>query len=183
MENVMMKLIDKTLNIQEEEKGVWKVTDDLKADWCLDKIRESKAEYNRFEMVAKAKIEQIEAALKSQKEKMDNEVGFFENKLREYFSSLDNVKTTKTQATYNLPSGKLLLKQREPEFVKDDAKLVEWLENNELNQLVKIKKSPDWATLKKDVSIVNNKVVSTYTGEIVEGITVIQRDPEFKVEV
>lgn len=114
---------------------------------------------------------------------MDNEVGFFENKLREYFSSLDNVKTTKTQATYNLPSGKLLLKQREPEFVKDDAKLVEWLENNELNQLVKIKKSPDWATLKKDVSIVNNKVVSTYTGEIVEGITVIQRDPEFKVEV
>lgn len=69
MENVMMKLIDKTLNIQEEEKGVWKVTDDLKADWCLDKIRESKAEYNRFEMVAKAKIEQIEAALKSQKKK------------------------------------------------------------------------------------------------------------------
>ena len=183
MDNVMMNIIDENLNIQEEEKETWKVENDLSADWCLDKIREAKAEYNRFEMVANAKIEQIQAALMAQKEKMDSEVGYFEYKLREYFNGLSNIKATKTQATYNLPSGKLLLKQKGPEFIQDDVKLVKWLENNKLNQLVKIKKSPDWATLKKDVSIVNNKVVSTYTGEIVEGVTVLERDPEFKVEV
>lgn len=183
MENLMMTIIDENLNIQEEEKETWKVENDLSADWCLDKIREAKAEYARFEMVANAKIEQIQAALLTQKNKMDNEVYFFESKLKKYFETLENVKTTKTQATYSLPSGKLVLKQIGPEFTRDDVKLVEWLENNKLNQLVKIKKSPDWATLKKDVSIVNNKVVSTYTGEIVEGVNVIERDPEFKVEV
>lgn len=183
MENLMMNLIDKTLNIQEEEKEAWKVTDDLKADWCLDKIREARAEYNRFEMVAKAKIEQIEAALKTQKNKMESEVSFFESKLREYFETIDNIKATKTQATYSLPSGKLVLKQRGPEFVKDDDKLVEWLEGNKLNEFVKVKKSGDWANIKKNIEVVGSKVVSKATGEIVEGVTVVERDPEFKVEV
>lgn len=87
MENLMINMIDEVLDIQEEEKEVWKVKDDLEADWCLDKIRESKAEYNRFEMVAKAKIQQIEEALKKEREKMEQETSFFESKLREYFEA------------------------------------------------------------------------------------------------
>jgi len=60
---------------------------------------------------------------------------------------------------------------------------VTWLERNDLKGLVKVKKSPDWAKLKKDVEIAGDKVVSTYTGEIVDGVKVVPQEPEFKVEV
>ena len=97
MEN--LRLSDEFLNIKEEEKEDWKIKDDLSADWAIDKIRETNAEYNRFEMVAKAKIQQIQEALQKEQEKRDREVSFFESKLREYFETVQ-AKETKTQKLY-----------------------------------------------------------------------------------
>ncbi|WP_427340953.1 host-nuclease inhibitor Gam family protein [Caloranaerobacter sp. DY30410] len=181
MENI--RLSNEFLTINEEEKETWKVTDDLAADWCLDKIKEAKAEFERFRMVAQAKIEQIQARLQAEEEKMNREVAFFESKLREYFESLEKVKETKTQKSYKLPSGILKLKKSKPKFIRDDEKLVKWLEANKLDNLIKIKKSPDWANLKKNVEVVGDKVVNKETGEIVEGVRVEEVAPEFIVEV
>lgn len=128
MDNLMMDLIDDVLNI--EDKEVWKVEDDLSADWCLDKIRESRAEYNRFEMVAKEKIRQIEEKLKKEKDKAQGDIDFFEWKLREYF---ERVKTddTKTLRKYKLPSGELRAKKSTVVFDYDKNKLLEIAEKGE----------------------------------------------------
>lgn len=166
----------------EQQKEQWKIENDSQADWALDKIREAQAEYRRFEMVVNDKIAQLQAALEKEKERMEREVGFFSGKLAEYFETVPR-KKTKTQETYNLPSGRLIKRYRSPKFERDDEKLVAWLESMGLSELVKIQKYPDWATLKKETEVAGNKVVLKATGEIIDGVTVIEQPPEFKVEV
>lgn len=132
----------------EEQKQTWKITDDSKADWALDKIREAQAEYKRFEMVINDKIQQLQEALKEEREKTENETNFFKTKLAEYFELVPK-KKTKTQETYKLPSGRLVKKYKKPKFKRNDTELVKWLKKNNMPELVKIKESADWATLKK----------------------------------
>ena len=185
MENIMMDMIDEFLDIEEEEKEIWKVKDDLKADWCLDKIRESKAEYNRFEMVAKAKIQQIQEVLKKQKQKCDSEVSFFEGKLREYFETVKTEDTT-TLKKYKLPSGQLKMKKSSTAFDYDKKKLVETAEKYEnMKEYIKIEKDFKWADFKKKLDIKGNHIVDKETGEIVEieGLKLKTKPEEFSVEV
>jgi len=187
-----LDLINEFLNIKEEEKEVWKVKDDVEADWCLDKIRECKAEYNRFEMVAKEKIFQIEMALKREKEKMERETGFFEGKLREYFEKVKaNAKDTKTQRSYKLPSGVLKLKKSTVTFEYDKDKLLDYAENQSLDDYIKIVKEFKWAEFKKvleireDIKTKERSIVNKETGEIlsIEGLGIHEKPEEFIVEV
>jgi len=166
----------------EQQREVWEITDDGKADWALDKIREAQAEYKRLEIAVNNKIEQLQEALEKEKESMERETGFFQSKLAQYFETVPK-KKTKTQETYKLPSGRLVKKFKNPKIVRDDEKLVEWLERSGMTDLVKIKKSADWATLKKETEVVGERVVSKHTGEVIEGVAAIEQAPEFKVEV
>lgn len=183
----MLDIIDEFLDIQEDENEVWKVEDDLSADWCLDKIRESQAEYRRFEMVANTKIQQIQEALIKEKKKADDEISFFESKLREYFENVEqNSKETKTQRSYKLPSGALKLKKAKIDFDYDKTKLVEVADTIEnMKDYIKIKKDFNWAEFKKNLKINGNSIVNKETGEIVEieGLRLIEKPEEFTVEV
>lgn len=182
MEN--LRLSDEFLNIEEEEREDWKIKDDLSADWAIDKIRETNAEYNRFEMVAKAKIQQIQEALQKEQEKRDREVSFFESKLREYFESIQ-VKETKTQKTYKLPSGTLKMKKSSMTFKYDKKKLIEVAEKyDNMTDYIKIKKDFNWAEFKKNLEIKGNSIINKNTGEILEmeGLEIVEKPEEFKVE-
>ncbi|MSS44474.1 hypothetical protein FYJ27_12415 [Anaerosalibacter bizertensis] len=184
MEN-MISIADRFLSIDEEEKDVWKVKDDLAADWCLDKIRESKAEYNRLEAVSKAKIQQIQELLKKEKEKADREIGFFESKLREYFETVET-QDTKTLKKYKLPSGELKLKKPQAIFKYNKKKLSEVADKYEnMQEYVKIKKDFDWAGFKNNLIISDGNIINKNTGEIVEidGLSIEEKPEDFKVEV
>lgn len=74
--NENYRLSDIFLNVEEEERETWKIDNDNTADWALDKIKESREEYERFEKVAMAKINQIKSALDQEKKKIDNETSF-----------------------------------------------------------------------------------------------------------
>lgn len=181
IENLAMKNLG--VNIEDEQqREVWKIENDSSADWALDKIRETQAEYKRFEMVVSNKIAQLQAALQTEKERMENEVNFFQGKLCKYFETVPR-KKTKTQEVYKLPSGRLVKKYKAPKIVRDDAKLVEWLEANSMDELVKIEKKPDWATLKKCTEVAGEKVINKATGEVIDGVKAVEQNPEFKVEV
>jgi hypothetical protein len=49
--------------------------------------------------------------------------------------------------------------------------------------LVKVKESVDKRKLKQVTEVVGDKVVLKETGEIVEGVEVVERDEEFQVKV
>ena len=107
-----------------------------------------------------------------------------DGKLAEYFESIDEkqMKRTKTMMKYRLPSGELVKKFPSPQFKRNNDKLAEWLESNGMDEYIEIKKQPKWGELKAKTKVVNGHVV-TEDGEIVEGVEVIERAPEFKVEI
>ena len=159
--------------VTEEEAG-FQVDDDQKAEWCIRKIQEAKKEMMDW-------IEFYVAQTDKVKDKCERRIQFFEYKLMQYFGSVPH-KQTKTQESYQLPSGKLVLKKQAPDFERDDELILAWLKANDEDQYVKTKETIDWSELKKTLTIVGEQVAGE-TGEIIPGITVTERPDVFKVEV
>lgn len=150
------------------------VTDDKAAEWCMKKIREAEADRAMWKAHYEAQMQKVN-------ESADSAVAYFTAKLEEYFASVPH-KATKTQESYTLPGGKLILKKQQPKFEVDDDTLVPWLKSNFMAHLVKVKESADWATLKKVVNV-SGSGVTTDDGEVIPGVTVTQRPDVFKVEM
>lgn len=147
--------------------------DDMDAEYMLTLIRQADAEYQKMESWYAHMVEKA-------KEKRDRKVAWAESNLRAYFD-LVPAKVTKTQKTYDLPSGKLVLKHQEPKYDTRDEELVPWLKANR-PELVKIKESSDWANLKKELKVSpDGTAMATEDGEIVPGITVTPREDKFTV--
>lgn len=163
------------VNVDDTENR-FRVTDDKSAEWCLQKIKEARQEAEKWLNHYRLQMEKV------QKE-ADNSVAFFEGLLSEYFDIVPH-KATKTQQSYSLPSGKLVLKKQQPQFSTDDARLVPWLKGNAMTELVKVKESADWSALKKLVTVTpDGACVVDENGEVVPGVIVTQRPDVFKVEM
>lgn len=165
--------------VSEAEAG-FQVDDDQAAQWCLDRIREANAEKERWKAY-------YEEQLKKITDREDRRIQFFEMKLMQYFGSVPH-KQTKTQESYQLPGGKLVLKKQAPEYERDDEQLLRWLYANNMTDYVKVKESVAWSELKKDVlagcqAIANSGQLMTEDGEVIPGITVTERPEKFVVEV
>ena len=158
-----------------DETG-FKVTNDETAQWCIEKIREAKADQARWKAHYEAQMEKVARSTESA-------VAYFSGLLEEYFASVPH-HTTKTSESYALPGGKLIRKHRQPKYTVDDDVLVRWLEDQGNYALVKTKKSADWASLKKIVYFSpDGSAVVTVDGEIIPGVTVEAQPDEFWVEV
>lgn len=171
--------------ILEEEEAEQKETEprpefivdsDRKADWCLRQIKEKQDEIDRWTEHYK----QLAQAITDQ---LNDDIAFFSAQLERYLMrQIDNkfTKATKTQISYQLPAGKLILKHQEPEYKPNDEILVPWLEQNN-PEFVKVKKTADWSGLKKTLTL-NGDTLITDDGEIVPGITVTPREDKFMVD-
>jgi hypothetical protein len=174
--NPLLEMLDEAI-----EQSEFKIDTDQKAEWALNIIREEQAEAQRLINVCNSQILYYQSEIRKVQDKLENKTGNLKAMLFDYFQTVPR-KATKTQETYKLPSGTLKLKYPKPEFKRDDSKLVEWLENSSKTDYIKIKKSPDWAALKKAITVVGDKVADE-NGEIVEGVKVVEREPEFTVEL
>ncbi len=173
-------------NIEVREQFV--CDNDMKAEWCLNKIRKIRAAQKRvseeldrqmqFYMDQKAIVEADANA----------NVSFFEGILRGYFNSrVDEgfTKETKTKVSYKLPTGELVLKHLEPEYEykKEQGKAIQFCKANELQRFIKVKEELNWKDLKTLTKVVDGSVVIKETGEVIPGITATEREDEFEVEV
>ncbi len=177
-------IYDETANDEEniaaeiaEEAGDQRFTidDDGKANWAVQKIMEAQAEIENWKQYYETALEKI-------RKRQTARIDYLKYMLRQYFETVPH-KTTKTQASYDLPSGKLLMKHPGPKFDTDDSVLVPWLEENGLTDFVKVetKKKAAWGELKKTVTI-NGDTVVTEDGEIVPGVTVSQPEDTFEIK-
>lgn len=158
--------------IETEEE--FRVENDQTAEWCLQKIREAQTDMEKWLAFYEQRKETVKADTA-------NRIAFFEHHLREYFDTVPH-KVTKTQESYALPSGKIVVKQQEPEYERDDESVLAWLKENGGEKFVKVKESLDWAGLKKTLTVCG-ETVADENGEIIPGIKAVEREPVFKVEV
>lgn len=158
--------------LQETEGFV--IDTDAKAEWALRKIKKARADRDYW-------LDWYARKSKEITEQTDFDTMNLERMLAEYFATVPHRKT-KTQESYSLPGGKLVMKTQNPEFKRDDAKVIEWLKKNGQTQFVKVKEELAWSDLKAITETFEGHVV-TEDGEIVPGIDVVNREPKFIVEV
>jgi hypothetical protein len=166
-----------------EEK--WSIKDDQAAEWLIDKTNEDLAEIRRLKISIADRIDTLQEKLQKENDKEEQIINNRNFLLAEYFNSLDDSfkKSTKTQQKYRLPSGSIIKKYPSPKFERDNLQLTNWVENANL-PFIKVKKECDWANLKKVVEVAGDKVIYKETGEVVDGVFVVQQDAtiEFKEE-
>lgn len=159
--------------LQIESEG-FVIDTDAKAGWALQKIKEARADRDAWVKWYEDKIKEIT-------EQTDFNTMNLERMLAEYFATVPH-KKTKTQESYSLPGGKLVLKTQNPEYKRDDKTVIDWLKANKMTDFVKVKEELAWADLKGATAAFEGHIV-TEDGEIVPGIEVIERDAKFVVEV
>lgn len=175
---------------EEQEKPVrerFVVDNDMKAEWCLSKIRTAKKNAEREIEELTRQMEFYQKRMEQVKHEYEEEKNFFQDMLLPYFNERVEggfTRATKTQVSYSLPTGKLLLKHREPEYeYKENQKdTIAWLKKNEGEQFIKVKEELDWKSFKTIVTVSGNGVC-TADGEVIPGIKVTPREDEFIVEV
>lgn len=150
----------------EEQKREFVIDDDKKADWAISQIVTAEAERDRLINLAQSKIDDLTAAIDGIKTRCENDTAYLKSLLYEYFRTV-KPKETKTQASYQLLSGKLVFKKPSLKIEHDEDKLIAYLKENDGAEFIKVKESVDWAGFKKNLTISDS-------GEIIDtGIGVI----------
>ena len=158
------------------------IDNDKKADWAIEKIKDERAEFDRLRKIALDRIAELNQRVKELQERTDRRTGNLEALLFEYFQTVKPTKITKTQTQYELLSGKLVMKHQQPEFLRDEAALLDWAKAN-APDMVQTKESVNWGELKKLTTLDGEKVVLAETGEIVSGVVAVPREDVFEVVV
>lgn len=156
----------------------WKPENDDQANWCLEKISEAKAEIMDARAFYEAKKRQLDQWL-------ENTIAPY-NRDREHFESLlagyaEEALDGKKKRTISLPGGKFGFRKVPAKIDRDAAALLEFAESS-APEYVKVKKSVDWAALKKTCKADGGHMV-TADGEIVPGVTVTEQPDKFVCEV
>lgn len=175
MDNLALNLID------EHVKESFVVDNDSKAEWAVKKLDEERKQLQRMTLVIDSMIAEYQFKKQQAEKEFDTNTNWIKGQLEQYFENVEGKKATKTKVTYSLPSAKLVKKLGGQEFKRDEEALVEWLESSNREDLIKVKKSADWITLKKEVKVVGDSVISI-DGEIVNGVTVTNKEDVFDIE-
>ena len=165
----MTEAIQNTIPEEEEIE----VRSTIEAKWQFEQRR--KIIDDRDELIA-----YYEDQIAKVKADADYKIGFIDRALYAFFQTVEH-KKTKTQESWSIPAGKLMLKKQAPEFKRDDKAVIDWLKQNNGTEYVKTVESLDWANLKKDTTVVGNAIVNS-DGEIIPGVEVIEREDKFVVE-
>jgi hypothetical protein len=156
------------------------IDNDKKADWAIEKIKNERAEFDRLKKIALDRIAELNQRVKELQERTDRRTGNLEALLVEYFQTVKPTKVTKTQAQYELLSGKLVMKHQQPEFIRNEAALLSWAETT-APEYVRVEKKVSWADLKKKADVSGEDVL--FDGEVIPGVTAKARPDVFEVQV
>jgi len=135
-----------------------KITDDFSAEQTLTEFKRYKKEKERLIKISQQAIEYYQNLIAE----YNDDINVVENKIKTDLEGyLQNVemKETKTQYSYTLPSAKIVIKKPSEKIVATDE-----LINVVSKHYVKVKESVDWKSYKEDLEI--KDIVDDETGEI-----------------
>lgn len=163
-------------------RPVWRITDDGCADWACRKIAEEKTELDRITALGENQIEKIQQRIDAAQRRYENGTRFLTGKLAEYFETVPH-KTTKTKHSYRLLSGTLVKKIGGRTMKQDDDALLAYLKASGNEDMIQNTEKPKWGEFKKQLEIVGGQIVDKTTGELVEGVQIIEKPDTFTVDV
>ena len=146
------------------------VKNDNDADMLLEQIREARSEIQRYKIIAETKIKETEYLLEKRTNGINYIIETNKSMLMAYFLQVKK-KESKTQLSYGLLNGTLVMKKATQKIKHDAEKLENYLLNNP-NEFVKevISTKVDWAGFKKGLVIDNGMIINTHTGQILDAV-------------
>ena len=173
------------VEVIEETKQPFIIDTQEKAAWAMRKLRQHRQKQaentntaNSLIDALRQDIEGVQAWQKEQNEAIEKDASYFlvglEAWHRKQYEEDSDIKTIK------LPFGQLKIRAQQPEYIRDETKLLAWAKVSRPDD-VKTKETADWATIKKSVVVKDGMAVDTTTGEVVDGVQVVEREPKFEV--
>lgn len=154
------------------------VMSDAQADALIREIHELDGDMARITQHIQDEIHRLELRQQEIIRQKTARIEWRKAMLMQYMATIP-ARRTKTQVVYELAYGTLRLKEMPPKFERDETALLRWAENY-LPDAVKVKKSADWATIKKQSEVRDGKVY--VEGFEVEGVTVEPQAPRLDIE-
>lgn len=174
------------IELEDEEEILEEVPvlDDASAEYVLRQLKHAEDQYDRM----KAWYDAQEKRLKDIR---DRTRFWAEACLRPYFEMVPH--TGKKILAYDMPGGKMTLSKQDPEYKVKDDELVPWLEKNKMDQFVVVIKEARWGDFKETLKDDKKQIrtvragdgtlqVVTLDGEVVPGITAVERDDKFSIK-
>ena len=154
------------------------------AMWAMRKLASIEKERSEAIAAANAEIERIKTWLAAEEKKADDKRRFFDGLLEGYHRRVltENPK----KKTIKLPHGELQFRTQKPEFEKDEKVLLDWAKVNKPQYVTEpppTESKLEWAELKKIINVMDGKAVDPSSGEVIPGITVIERDSKFNIKL
>lgn len=165
------------------EDDSFKIDDDNKAEWALERIRELTEDSNRLLKIVAAKREELDLQEKQIKDRLDGQTKYLKGLLEGYFRSGLKTKETKTQSSYKLLSGTLVMKKPAWGYLKDEKAIIQGLHDLGKEEYVETVEKLKWADFKKTLVFDNDTVYDPETGMMIDGITAIQEPEHFEVKL
>ena len=180
MERIEILEFDIDDEITEEENQQFKVIDLDSSNWVFRKLAIIKTKEDEINELAKKEIERINKWKEEELKKTENNKSYLEGLLVEYFITQRQVDPKFKLST---PFGKVTSRKQQPSYEYDTEKFIEWAEENEHIDLIRIKKEVDKKATKEAFKVNGNQLVDETTGLIVEGVTVSERPDSVTIKV
>lgn len=149
----------------EPERERFHIHNDQMAEWAMGKIAQANADLKKWESFYKEKLEAV-------RKDAEGTISYMSALLQEYFDTQERRVTKTGIEKYSLPSGELIRKPGGIDYQRNDEALLAWCEEN-LPGAVKVTRKAGWADVKDHIK---------KTGEIPDGVTVVETDPVFQVK-
>ena len=168
---------------EQEEQSSFKITDDKSADWAIKKIKEAEREQNRLLALVDAERAELDVREKQIADQYANRTAHLIELLESYIRQVcenGDARETKTQISYPLLSGKLVLKKQTTKLQQDDKALTAWCREH-LPELVQATYKAEWTEIKKNVKVVDGVAIYEPTGEVMDGVMEATTAPVLKI--
>lgn len=163
-----------------QQRERFKIKDDSGAEWALLKLSKARREYAAKVEMAEAERARIDAWLKTEAESTEHDIAFFEGVLREYHESVLAEDPKATQIS--LPAGKLKSRAGSRSVVVSDLETFKTWALDNAAALLRVSVEPDKRAL-KELPVNDEGTAITEDGEPVPGVTVIDGERSFRVEL
>lgn len=158
------------------------VYDDYTADKALERLEQAKRDFDRAKEIGLRRIEEITVQMQAAEERYQKIAQPLQKELEAYLRRVD-CRETKTRYSYQLLSGKVILKKPTQKLVPDRKALTEYLQESGQTKYIKLAPEPAWGEYKKRLKIVGDTVIDVDTGEVVPAVTVEDVPEELTWEV
>ena len=163
----------------QDDNEAFKVTNEGQANWALRKIKQLQEEKKKNEQIAEDEINKIKSWLDHVNKDADDSIEYFKSLLAEY--AMKQRENDPKFKSIKLPNGRIRFVKQRPKWVYDDKLLLKSLKEQDAEELIRVKEEPNKAAIKKLFVVQNGKLINPGTGEVIEGVEVVERGEKFEV--